>query len=319
MRYLLTSAAALALAACGGADTQSSTDAAPAADTPALIEEAVELAPADETAAEVAGVDWGAILTSDRRGENHADRDQYRHPQETMAFFGVEPGMTVAEAQPGGGWYTRLLLPLLGADGGLIGVNYAPDMVVLFGDEVSEEFVEETRQWPSTWPATTEEWSKEGDAPIVGAYSFGAVDAAAAGSADVFLMIRALHNVNRYEANGGYRTTALKDAFDLLKPGGVLGVVQHAGPETNDDAWATGQNGYLKQSQVVAAIEAAGFEFVEASDVNANPKDQPTNEDYVWRLPPSLDGGSASEERAAAMKAIGESNRMTLKFVKPAS
>ncbi|MEL7486706.1 MAG: methyltransferase, partial [Pseudomonadota bacterium] len=110
---------------------------------------------------------------------------------------------------------------------------------------------------------------------------------------------------------------ALADTMTVLKPGGVVGVVQHRGPETNDDVWAEGDNGYLKQSQVVAAFEAAGFELVEASEINANPADIPSNEEVVWRLPPAL--GTSREDPAlrAQMEQIGESDRMTLKFRKP--
>ncbi|MEO0951908.1 MAG: hypothetical protein AAFY44_11365 [Pseudomonadota bacterium] len=130
-------------------------------------------------------------------------------------------------------------------------------------------------------------------------------------------MVRALHNLARFESEGGYLTTAMADAHAVLKSGGVLGVVQHEARAEMPDDWAGGQNGYLKRDFVIAAAEAAGFEFVEASDINANPADQPTAEEFVWRLPPSLNGARDNPELRDAMVAIGESNRMTLKFVKP--
>jgi len=132
-------------------------------------------------------------------------------------------------------------------------------------------------------------------------------------------MIRAAHHLNRFEQEGGFFTTALQDVHTVLKPDGILGIVQHRAPETNSDRWAEGDNGYVKQSHMIAFVEAAGFRLVETSEINANPKDQPTNEDYVWRLPPSLRlqvEGEALEQQRAAMRAIGESDRMTLKFRK---
>ncbi|MEQ8751494.1 MAG: hypothetical protein RIC52_17140, partial [Amphiplicatus sp.] len=134
---------------------------------------------------------------------------------------------------------------------------------------------------------------------------------------DAVLMVRALHHFNRLEEQGGYMTAALKDTMDVLKPGGIVGVVQHRAPEGNADAWATGDNGYLKQDQVIAAFEAAGFELVDTSEINANPNDQPTEEEFVWRLPPALATSADNAELKAQMEAIGESDRMTLKFRKP--
>ena len=112
-------------------------------------------------------------------------------------------------------------------------------------------------------------------------------------------------------------TKALGDMMTLLKPGGHVGVVQHRAPEDSPDEWATGDNGYVKQSAIVAAFEAAGFELAASSEVNANPKDQPTSDDFVWRLPPTLATSREDEELKAEMEAIGESDRMTLLFRKP--
>ena len=111
-------------------------------------------------------------------------------------------------------------------------------------------------------------------------------------------------------------TKALSKTHDLLKPGGIVGVVQHRAPETADDEWANGSAGYMKQSNVIAAFDAAGFDLVKKSGVNANPKDKPTSEDVVWRLPPSLSGVGDNETLKAERMAIGESSRMTLLFKK---
>ena len=132
--------------------------------------------------------------------------------------------------------------------------------------------------------------------------------AEADGTVDAVLMIRALHNLARFEnaGDGPYLTTALTDAFRVLKPGGVLGVVQHHARDEMPDDWASGQNGYLKKQRVI-----------DDSDINANPNDQPTTDDIVWRLPPGLLTSEDNPELRAELEAVGESNRMTLKFMKP--
>ena len=137
------------------------------------------------------------------------------------------------------------------------------------------------------------------------------------GTADVVFFPRVLHNLANYESQGGFLTTALADAYAVLKPGGTFGVVQHHARDDMSDEFADGSRGYLKKDFVIAAAEAAGFEFVAESDINGNPKDQPGAEDIVWRLPPTLATSAEDEELKAEYMAIGESNRMTLKFRKP--
>jgi predicted methyltransferase len=134
------------------------------------------------------------------------------------------------------------------------------------------------------------------------------------GTADRVLFIRALHNLNRFNDMDG----AASEAYRVLKPGGMVGVVQHRAPESAPAEWADGSKGYLKQSDVIAKFEAAGFKLKDTSDINANPKDVPGADDIVWRLPPSLNGTEEGTPERAAMEAIGESNRMTLLFMKPA-
>lgn len=240
----------------------------------------------------------------------------YRHPRETLEFFGIEPGMTVVEGLPGGGWYSKILIDYLGAEGHLVGANYPYSIFPLFGF-FSDERLEELKTWETDWPKQAEAWGGE-NAARVSAFSLGSMPESFDGTADAALMIRALHNLNRFEnaGEGPYLTNALKDIHDALKPGGVLGVVQHEAPAGNPDEWADGSAGYLKKEALIARIEKAGFEFVAESDVNANPKDQPTVEDVVWRLPPSLMTSGEDAELRAKMEDIGESNRMTLKFRK---
>lgn len=237
-----------------------------------------------------------------------------RHPAETLTLFGVEPGMTVLEALPGGGWYSKILIDYLGPEGQLVGADYAADMWSLFGI-FPEDFVAAKATWPADWAGEANGWV-EGGAPV-SAFQFGDMPETMKGTADVVLFIRALHNLARFEDQGGYLSAALADAHAMLKPGGILGVVQHeARPDMPDD-FADGSRGYLKQSFLVERMEAAGFEFLEASDINQNPADQPGAEDIVWRLPPTLMTSRDDPEAREKMESIGESNRMTLKFRKP--
>jgi len=238
-----------------------------------------------------------------------------RHPKETLDFFGVKPGMTVMEGLPGGGWYTKILMPYLGNEGKIIGTDYAADMFPLFGF-FSDERLEAKKTWVATWTTEAQSWRKE-DSADVSAFQFGSMPETMANSADAVVFIRALHNVARFENKGEYMTKALNDAFRVLKPGGLVGVVQHKAPESSTDEWASGANGYLKQTFVIAKMQEAGFEFVASSDINNNPKDQPGAEDIVWRLPPSLSTSRDDPKLKEEMQAIGESNRMTLTFKKP--
>ncbi|NOX52438.1 MAG: class I SAM-dependent methyltransferase [Gammaproteobacteria bacterium] len=243
-------------------------------------------------------------------------RYPFRHPRQTLEFIGIEPGMTVVEALPGGGWYSKLLLKFLGTQGHLIGVNYATEMWPRF-TFVDDKFMANIKSWSTDWPEGAQAWRDENSAPV-SAFVYGDMPQNAQGTADAVLLIRALHNLARFE-DGNYLTQAIQDSFNILKPGGIVGVVQHQAAETAPDQWADGSSGYLKQSFVVSRMEAAGFQFVGASDINKNPKDQPSTDDIVWRLPPSLSTSKEDPALFAEMLAIGESNRMTLKFIKPTS
>ena len=242
-------------------------------------------------------------------------RFAYRHPAGTLEFFGVEPGMTVVEVLPGGGWYSKILLPYLGPEGQLIGADYPLDIFVNLGF-FSDEWLEERKAWTNTWPPEAETWRGK-DGASVSAIVLDSVPASARGSVDVVLLIRALHNLARFDQQGDYLTSALTNLYDVLKPGGVVGVVQHHARDDRPDEWANGSRGYLKKSFVVARMEAAGFKFAGESDINTNPKDQPGDNDIVWRLPPTLVTSRGNPELRQQMEAVGESNRMTLKFIKP--
>ena len=247
--------------------------------------------------------------------ETSKARYEARHPYETIQFMDIAPGMTVVELLPGGGWYTKILLPYLGDEGTLIGVDYSLNMWPNFPFG-TEDFINERQTWPQTWPEEAKPWGGEEGAEVQ-AYTIDTLPESLYGTADRVLFIRALHNLARFEGNGQHLTQALSQAYKLLKPGGLVGVVQHQASEDKSDAWASGGKGYLKQSFVTQAMVNAGFEFVAESDINKNPKDQPGEEDIVWRLPPSFYSSQDNSELRAQYEAIGESNRMTLLFRKP--
>ncbi|MEM6514030.1 MAG: methyltransferase [Pseudomonadota bacterium] len=242
-----------------------------------------------------------------------------RNPKETLEFFGIQPGMTVLEGLPGRGWYTRMLLQYLGSEGTVLAANYSLDMYPLFSF-MDEERLAEQAAWAASWAEFTDGWGGD-DGAATAAFHFGGMPEEFAGTADVVFFPRVLHNLARFQTagDGAFLDAALADAFAALKPGGVFGVVQHRAPDDKTDEWADGSRGYLKESFVIEAIEAAGFEFVGSIDVNLNPNDQPGENDIVWRLPPSLSTSGDDEQLRDEMRAIGESSRMTLKFVKPAS
>lgn len=237
-----------------------------------------------------------------------------RHPKETLEFFSIEPGMTVVEALPGGGWYSRILIDYIGPDGELIGADYAPDMFPLFGF-FSDEAIEAKNSWVDTWTMQASEWVDDG--AQISAFQFGSLPEEMHETADAVLMIRALHNLARFESQGGYLSQALEDANAVLKPGGVVGIVQHEARPDSADEFAKGDRGYLKRSFVIEQMRRAGFDFVASSGINQNPMDFPGPEDIVWRLPPSMSGTRDIPEERAKVEAIGESNRMTLLFRKP--
>jgi predicted methyltransferase len=253
----------------------------------------------------------------ENQSDKHKQRQKARNPKETIDFFGIKPGMTVSEVYPGWGcWYTQVLLSYLGSNGELVAADYAVDMFPKFGF-FDDHFVEGKKLWVKNFPERFKSWGVEGRAKI-NALQLGSMPKSIEGSLDAMLYIRALHNLVRFESDGNYLSIALEESYRALKPGGILGIVQHMAPENISDEWAGGQNGYLKKSFVIKTLEEAGFEYIGSSDININTKDQPTEQDNVWRLPPTLKSSKDNEELKKKYMAIGESTRMTLKFRKPA-
>ncbi len=303
-KYLLL-LAALALAACQQASEEAAVEKSAAE----------EMAAADAPAPDSTGSSFAELL--DAQPDDVKARYKYRHPQETLEFFGISPGMTVVEGLPGRGWYTKVLAPYLGSSGHIIGVSYSMDMWPLFFFG-TEEFVQGRSTWTTDFPADAEEWRDENSATI-SAYTFGSVPDEIGGTADVVFFARVMHNLANFEnaGKGEFLTIALADVYTLLKPGGIFGVVQHHARDEMSDEFANGTHGYLKKDFVIAHAEAAGLEFVGETDINANENDQPSEDDVVWRLPPTYGDANDDAELRAAVDAIGESNRMTLKFRKP--
>ena len=242
-----------------------------------------------------------AILASPHRVPGNADRDVYRHPIQTLTFFGLRPDMTVVELSPGGGWYTEILAPLLANRGKLIATNYDPDgpadsMRTVYGKRF-KLFLDKA---PALFGKVETAHINPPDELVLGP----------AGSADLVIATRALHGTVRR----GQLEAYLEAVHAVLEPGGVLGVVQHrALPD--DEAAQSGDRGYLPEAWLIEQIEAAGFKLAAKSEINANPKDPRDHEKGVWTLPPSYALGDTDR---AKYEAIGESDRMTLKFVKVA-
>ena len=303
-KFLTLTATAAFLVGC--------TDIAEIESTPKPADTAQSSVVADTEHAATAKINAAKLsAVLDAQSDKAKARFEARHPAETLAFFGIEPGMAVGEALPGGGWYTKVLVPYLGENGKLIGIDYSLDMWPEFSF-ANEEFIENKKKWPTEFVTKAAEWAPA-DGAGISATTFGDEAGSNAGTLDAVLFVRALHNLSRFETEGQYMTEAISTTHSLLKTGGIVGVVQHRAPETSPDAWADGSAGYLKSSKIIAAFDVAGFDLVKSSEINANPKDRPTVNDIVWRLPPSLRG---SDETKDARTAIGESDRMTLLFKK---
>jgi predicted methyltransferase len=247
------------------------------------------------------------------RSDEDKARDAARHPQQTLEFFRVAPGMTVVEGLPGGGWYTTILANYLGAKGVLYGVNYADRMWAMMRPD-DPAWVAERIAATNQYPADVAKYTNNGIKAR--GFTFETVPPEVNGTVDRVLLPRALHNLNRFEDEAGTRSKALAAVYQMLKPDGLVGVEQHRAPESSSADWADGSHGYLKESEVIAMFEQAGFKLVGSSEINANPLDKPTGDDTVWRLPPTLRGSENDPTKRDAMLAIGESDRMTLLFRK---
>lgn len=241
---------------------------------------------------------WEAALTGEHRSEKNAARDVFRHPRETLEFFGLKEDMTVVELSPGGGWYTEVLAPLLAEEGSYYAAHGSPN-----GGAYSR------RALGGYLRKLGEDNDTYGKVVVTTLAPPSSVVIAPAGTADMVLAFRNIHSWMR----GGVLAETFIAAYDALKPGGVFGIVQHRAKDGRDEERMK-ESGYISEDYVIAAARSIGFELAGRSEVNANPKDTGEWEGGVWELPPSLRGDEADRE---ARMAVGESDRMTLKFVKP--
>ncbi len=237
-----------------------------------------------------------AAVASPARTASFVARDKARHPAEELSFFGIAPTMTVVELWPGGGYWTEILGPYLAKGGTYYVALPAP------GNPEEDKSVE---RWRSRMAAQKDRLGTIHETTL----GAGHFDIAPPGSADLVLTFRNLHNW----MDDGYADQALAACFKALKPGGILGIEEHRGP--NDKAQdPKAANGYVRQDYTIALAKKAGFVPVASSEINANPKDTKDWVDGVWTLPPTLSQG---EKDKARYLAVGEADNFVLTFRKP--
>ncbi len=239
-----------------------------------------------------------AILAADYRPEESRARDLYRHPKETLLFFGLRPEMSVLEVWPEPGWYTEVIAPLVRDKGKYYAAVIAAEPESKYISERLEKYRHKLSERPDLY-----------DRVSVVSFPADGGDAVPPASVDMVVTFRNIHNwMGRDTAAAAFATM-----YRALKPGGVLGVVEHRGnPAVAQDPKA--KSGYVNEDYAIKLIEAQGFRLVAKSQVNANPKDTKDYEQGVWTLPPTYRLGDKDRDRYAA---IGESDRFTLRFVKP--
>lgn len=242
-----------------------------------------------------------AAIAGAHRTPAFAARDNARHPYETLSFFGLKPGQTVVELVPGGGWYTEILAPYLRDKGQLILAADDPESDKAY----ARRGIERLKAKLAAQPAVYDRVQLAVFAPPA------KLQYAAPGSADLVLTFRNVHN---WAADGEAQTLAVfKSVFASLKPGGVFGVVDHRLPATREQDAKVG-SGYLHEAYVQRLAESAGFKLAGRSEVNANSRDSADHQNGVWALPPTY---ANKDKDRARYEAIGESDRLTMKFVKP--
>lgn len=290
-RFILpvVASAALLLAACGE-------DEEPAVE--AMDPEVEAAADTDDAAAAEIDRSLSAILASDVRRADDKARDQYRHPKETLEFFGLEPGMNVVEIWPSVGYYMDIIAPFVAGQGVYVYAGFPPNAESEYVQRIQKAVQEKLDANPDYYGEI-----------VNTVLSKGSYDIAPEGSADMVLTFRNVHNW----MGDDMAPDVFAAMFKALKPGGILGVVEHRGnPDVEQDPKAA--SGYVNQDVVVKMAEDAGFQLLDSSEINANPRDTKDYAKGVWTLPPSYALGDEDKDK---YRAIGESDRMTLKFVKP--
>ena len=264
------------------------------------------LLPASAIAAELDATTSAAIdssINGEHRSAENKARDNFRRPKETLAFFGFRSDMTVVEIWPGGGWYTEILAPALKGSGKLYAAQYSVNPPFSYQRRYFGSFLTKAGESPDVYRDV-----------IITALDFPyELEIAPPGTADLVVTFRNAHN---WVGSGYHKASAqlaFQAMFDVLKPGGVLGIVDHRWPDANEED-PNSENGYVSEQRLMAFAKEAGFEFAGRSDHNRNPKDTHDHPEGVWTLPPSL---ALDEKDQDKYLAIGESDRLTIKFVKP--
>ncbi|WP_333585658.1 class I SAM-dependent methyltransferase [Phenylobacterium sp.] len=262
------------------------------------------------SAAQAEDVVLKEVIAGPQRSDDHRARDEARNPYDSLVFWGLKPGQTVIEISPGSGYWTEILAPYAARTEG----SYVAGVADLDDASLSDG----ARRARAAFEAKYADAAVFGDVTYVG---FGAASAplGAPGSADLVLTARNIHNWMWRE---GMLDKALSDFFAVLKPGGVLAVEEHRADPRPEVEGA--RDGYVATATVVAAAEKAGFQLAESSEINANARDTKDHPFGVWTLPPvrrnaGQDGQTPADFDRAKYDAIGESDRMTLRFVKPAA
>ncbi len=240
------------------------------------------------------------IIAGEQRSTQHKNRDIYRHPRATLDFFAVEPHMTVVEIWPGGkAWYTEILAPYLQDQGLLYAAHFDADSTIPYYTKNLQKFKHKIAAEPNMY----------GQLIITTLQPPQQLQIAPQNSADRILTFRNVHNWMK----SGQAIAVFKAMYQALKPGGILGVVEHRNaPQTKQDPKAL--SGYVTEAYVIQLAEQAGFKLLAKSEINTNPKDTHDHPNGVWSLPPSIKGG---DNNKSYFESIGESDRMTLKFIKP--
>ncbi len=256
-------------------------------------------APARDYGDNAARVALTALADGAQRSDANRARNVYRHPVDTLLFFGLKPDMTVVELWPSGGWYTEIIAPYVNAKGQYYAAGFDQASTVPFYRKVNTAFADKLAARPDLY----------GNVKVTELAPPTKLAIAPAGTADMVLTFRNLHN---WMADG-QAEAVMKAAYRALKPGGIFGLVEHRGdPAVSQDPKAN--SGYVNQDYAIELARAAGFKLVGTSEINANPRDDKNHPKGVWTLPPSFRLG---DKDRAKYRAIGESDRMTLKFVKP--
>jgi predicted methyltransferase len=227
-------------------------------------------------------------------------RNEFRHPVETLEFFGLKPDMTVIEILPSTGWYTEIIAPYVRDHGKFYAAHFSPNASLSYMAPNLRAFEAKITAEPELYGRITVRHLNPPHEVVI----------APPASADMALTFRNVHNWIMAGQERGFFATF----FAALKPGGILGIVEHrARPDADMEVMRT--SGYVTEDYVIQLATEAGFEFVDKSEINANAKDPTVHPEGVWTLPPNYRLGDVDR---AKYTAIGESDRMTLKFVKPA-